>query len=191
MQTISRSWLRRILPVLFLSSGWGLPALAAAADEGRETPSEVKPLRERDVDPAVPEISFIEGPTATCYLSTEVLNLCYVEWDYLYVTAGDSKYILNMTIEIDGRLRAVVQGFFQNNAFVPADMYRPGFEVACGNLGAGGVPGRGNLYSYVIKAQESGGLTAANYGTVVCPTLQIFADDFESGDDSAWSSTLP
>jgi len=41
--------------------------------------------------------------------------------------------------------------------------------VACGAPGAGGNPDLGNAYSWTIQAQDSGGLTAANYGTAYCP----------------------
>jgi len=53
--------------------------------------------------------------------------------------------------------------------YIPSDMLMPGFKVACGWRGAGDMPGLGYSYDYVIRAAETGGLKAANYGTVTCP----------------------
>jgi hypothetical protein len=48
-------------------------------------------------------------------------------------------------------------------------MLTPGFKVVCGWRGASGVPELGFSHNYVIRAAETGGLKAANYGTVTCP----------------------
>ena len=92
-----------------------------------------------------------------------------------------------------GRLRATSQGFFQTWMYIPSGMYAPGFEVSCGQPGAGGDPNRGNLYAYVLRATETGGGSpAANYGSVLCPaTRHIFSDGFASGNNSAWSAHIP
>jgi hypothetical protein len=153
-----------------------------------------QPLRESDGGGS-PLISFIDSPTSTCYQDPEAYDTCYVEWAFLHVTASTSQYILRMTVEIDGRLRAVYSGFFQGSMTVPSDMHDAGFKVACGEAGAGGDPELGAAYAFTIRAEETGGLTAANYGTVYCPARLpwqgTFEDGFESGDTSAWSSTVP
>jgi hypothetical protein len=77
--------------------------------------------------------------------------------------------MISMTVSIDGHLRAYHSGFFQTTMFVPGEMYDPGFRVTCGFPGAGGTAGMGNTYSYIIRARETGGLAAANYGSVTCP----------------------
>lgn len=176
--------------VAVLTAGLCAGSSAVAGDDS--PPAE--PLRESDGGGS-PLISFIDSPTATCYQDGEAFDTCYLEWGYLYVEAGDTQYIIRMTVEIDGRLRAVYSGFFQTYMYVPADMHGPGFEVACGEAGAGGDPELGAAYSYTIRAAESGGLTSANYGTAYCPARLPwsgrFEDGFESGDTSAWSATLP
>ncbi len=123
--------------------------------------------REVQVDGESPTISFIDSPGATCYRSS--VETCYLQWSYLSVSASTSQYIISMTVSIDGRIRAYHAGFFQTSMYIPSDLLTPGFKVACGWRGASGAPGLGYSYDYVIRAAETGGLKAANYGTVTCP----------------------
>jgi len=159
-------------------------AAAASADTGAR--------RERAGGAEAPAISFIDSPSATCDRAEKLSSTCWLSWEYLYVAADAGQYLVEMTVEIDGRLRAVMQGFFQTYAFVPAEMLAPGFAVPCGAPGDGGDPNRGAAVAYVLRARETGGLTAANYGTAWCPfSFLVFSDDFERGDPTAWSSYVP
>ncbi len=116
-----------------------------------------------------PDISFIDSPSATCYLPVSGTDTCYITWDYLYVTSGASQYIISMTLSIDNHRSAYISGFFQNSMYIPGDMLNPGFRVACGTPGSGSNPYLGRQYSYTILARETGGLKSANYGSVTCP----------------------
>jgi hypothetical protein len=119
-----------------------------------------------------PTISFIDNPSATCYQPETSRNDCYITWNYLYVTASSSQYIISMTVSIDDRLVAYHSGFFQTSMYVPGDLFGRGFKVACGPRDAIGL---GNTYAYTTRARETGGLSAANYGAVRCPGLyQVF-----------------
>jgi len=182
------------LSALTVSLWWGAAAPASGAGGG-DGPPGGEQRREREGGGESPLISFIDSPTATCYQSADAYDTCYLVWGYLYVEAGDSQYMTRMTVEIDGRLRAVYSGFFQTSMYVPADMHGPGFKVACGEAGSGGDPELGAAYTYTIRAAETGGLTSANYGTAFCPARLPwrgdFADGFESGDTSAWSAAVP
>jgi hypothetical protein len=71
-----------------------------------------------------------------------------------------------MTVEIDGRLRAYHSGFFQSSMYIPGDLYGDGFQVTCGKPDANGW---GKTYAFTLRARETGGLAAANYGSVTCP----------------------
>ena len=122
-----------------------------------------------DVDPSAPLISFIDSPSATCYLPVPHTNTCYIQWQYLNVTASTSQYIISTTVSISNGIRAYYSGFFQTSMYIPGDMQSPGFRVACGVPGSGGKPDFGKSYPYIIRARETGGLKAANYGTVFCP----------------------
>lgn len=120
-----------------------------------------------------PAISFIDSPDATCYRPTAGTGACYIEWRNLSVQAAPSSYIISMTVAIDGQLRAYHSGFFQQSMFIPAAMSAPGYKVACGALGSGGSAQWGATYSYAIRASETGGQTAANYGSVTCPADEV------------------
>ncbi|MBP7589167.1 MAG: hypothetical protein KBA72_14525 [Thermoanaerobaculia bacterium] len=186
---------------LRLADRWGLIVLAglfsfAAEPAGAATlamsSTAARPIREREVAGETPSISFIDSPTATCYRPQEFGQSCVIQWNYLYVTAGASQYIVDMTVEIDGRVRAAFAGFFQSSMFVPSTMVFPGYWVTCGQPGAGGDPTHGRLVDYTIRARETGGLSSANYGSVLCPATRfIFADGFASGGSSAWSAWVP
>ena len=132
------------------------------AEEANGNRREVEAAAEIDQ----PTISFIDSPSATCYQPTRSRNDCYISWSYLYVTAGTSQYIISMTVGIDNQLRAYHSGFFQTSMYVPSDLYGRGFKVACGPRNRNGL---GNSYAYTLRARETGGLSAANYGNVQCP----------------------
>ncbi len=181
----SRKWLgvsAGLLALAGLAIAWSVIVAQAAAGSpaapvAMATPEGPQPPR-REIQEGIesPAISFIDSPTPTCYRPVPGTGECYIQWNYLYVTASSSQYMISMTVSIDGRLRAYHSGFFQTTMVVPGEMYEPGFRVTCGFPGAGGVAGMGNTYSYVIRARETGGLGAANYGSVTCPAdvAQVF-----------------
>ncbi|MCB8942282.1 MAG: hypothetical protein H6658_00770 [Ardenticatenaceae bacterium] len=128
------------------------------------------PQREVDgEDGREPTISFIDSPNATCSLPVAGTGDCYIQWGYLSVTAVSGAYIISMTVTIDNQLRAYHGGFFQNAMYIPAGMTAPGYRVSCGALGSGGKADWGRVYAYTIRARETTGLSAANYGSVACP----------------------
>lgn len=175
-----------------LAGLFSLTAQVAGAATLAMSSTAAQPIREREVAGETPSISFIDSPTATCYRPQEFGQSCVIQWNYLYVTAGASQYIVEMTVEIDGRLRGISTGFFQTSMYAPSSMVAPGYWVACGQPGAGGDPARGRLVDYTIRARETGGLSSANYGFVSCPATRfIFADGFASGASSAWSASVP
>jgi hypothetical protein len=128
--------------------------------------------REIQADTAIeqPAISFIDSPSATCDRPDSSRDTCYIEWNYLYVSASSSQYIISMTVSIDNRLVAYHSGFFQTSMYIPNDMVGHGFKVACGPRHANGL---GNSYAYTVRASETGGLSAANYGSVTCPGVYL------------------
>jgi len=159
----------------------GMAASAATWAASDAEPSSIQ--RQQPAEEASPRISVIQSPTPSCHYSSEIYDRCLINWEFHSVNAGAGASMLRLTIEIDGRLRAVHAGFFQSSMTVPGDMHGEGFAVPCGDLGAGGDPDLGNAYSYVIRAQDSTGLTAANFGTVRCPAsppAELFFDRFEA-----------
>ncbi len=174
---ISRKWLW----VMFaLAAGtviaWGtMRSLASTTSplplSQGDTGNPDEPRREIEGNPESPLISFIDSPSAVCYQPVGESNACYIQWSYLYVNATASQYMISMTVNIDGHLRSYTSGFFQTYMYIPPEMYYPGLKVACGAPGSGGYPDRGRTYSYTIRARETGGLGAANYGSVTCPPV--------------------
>ena len=134
------------------------------------------PHREISGDSKSPAISFIDSPSATCSRPVAGTGACYIQWDYLYVTAASSSYIISMTVAIDDHIRAYHAGFFQTSMYIPSGMTAPGYKVTCGTPGSGGTANWGHTYSYVIRARETAGLGSANYGSVACPadTVRVF-----------------
>jgi hypothetical protein len=169
---MSRKWLSLAMGALVvIALAMAANALVARAAQGSvptvfsEGTDQIR--REVQSDGESPNISFIDNPAPTCYRAS--VETCYLQWSYLSVSASTSQYIISMTVSIDGRMRAYHAGFFQTSMYIPSDMLTPGFKVACGWRGASSTPGLGFSHSYIIRAAETGGLKAANYGTVTCP----------------------
>lgn len=148
------------IAVIYLA--WGLPAasMAGANEENAGLP-------QREVD--APAISFIDSPSPTCYLPAPGTGVCYIQWEYLFVSTAAGSSIISMTVSIDNDLRAYHGGFFQAEMLIPAGMTAPGYQVTCGRPGSGGLPDWGNIYPYQIRARDTAGLAAMNSGSVRCP----------------------
>lgn len=171
-----------LLSLLVLSSVMGvvvvrqLPgsAMASAASSVTATPSPDLPYREISDDIESPHISFIDNPSPTCSRPTVGTGACYIQWEYLTVSAASGSYIISMTVAIDNQMRAYHSGFFQTFMYIPAEMTAPGYQVTCGTPGSGGQPDWGHTYSYIIRARETSGLSATNYGSVTCPADTVY-----------------
>jgi hypothetical protein len=151
---------------------WGM-VLAAPGTKTQQVIDAAQSLsNQREV--ASPDISFIDSPAASCELAETKYNLCYLTWSYLSVNAFPN-YMITMTVSVDGKARARYSGFFQTGMYVPPEMSTIG--VACNVPSSGNAPVLGATHSYTIRARDSAGLTAANYGSVTCPadlTRRIF-----------------
>jgi hypothetical protein len=169
---MSRKWLSLamgVLAVIALMLAASIVVARAARGSSPITISEGTDRTRREIqsDGEAPNISYIDNPAPTCYRSS--VGVCYLEWSYLSVSASASQYIISMTVSINNQVRAYHSGFFQTSMYIPGNMLKPGFKVACGPRGASDVANLGYSYDYVIRAAETGGLKAANYGRVTCP----------------------
>lgn len=172
---MSRKWLWAMLGSLTLVVIYSmLPAQqtpetqAALLSTATPFPSD---LQRRSISANVksPTISYIDSPSAMCYRPVAGTGACYLQWNYMHVTASSGSYIISMTLSIDDQIRANYSGFFQSDMYVPGDLAGPGFKVTCGAPGSGGRADEGKAYSYAIRARDTSGLVAANYGSVTCP----------------------
>jgi hypothetical protein len=147
----------------------GAPGSPAAQQVNTTSVNAGLQRREASSDVESPDISFINSPSATCHRPVAGTAACYIEWSYLSVSAGSGAYVISMTVTIDNQLRAYHAGFFQSSMYIPGEMTAPGYRVSCGAPGSGVIASMGESYSYTIRARDTSGLTAANYGSVTCP----------------------
>src|SRR3972149_549387 len=172
---MSRKWLGALVGSLALAGvlgtlvAHGTPEPQAALLATATSVSADLPRREVSGNVESPAISFIDSPSPMCYRPVAGTGACYIQWNYLYVTADSGSYVISMTVTIDNRLRAYHSGFFQSSMFIPGDMTAPGYRVTCGAPGSGGTAELGKTYTYALRARETTGLTAANFGSVTCP----------------------
>lgn len=128
----------------------------------------------------VPTISSIDSPSATCTQNDPRKDVCHVAWTYAYASAASSSYMIAMWIQLDGKVVAKANGFFQQSMYLPASLMGNGFQVACGPpvddttfctppCSSFKV---GNSYPWVIRARDSTGTATSNSGTVVCPAFR-------------------
>ncbi len=141
-----------------------------AAPLAAETPVTTgPPLQEAANELDSPAVSSIDSASPTCFRPAAGTGACYIQWNYLYVTAAPGAYVISMTVTIDDRLRAYHSGFFQSSMYIPNEMTASGYGVTCGAPGSGGSPEWGSTYRYVVRARDTTGTAAANYGSVSCP----------------------
>jgi hypothetical protein len=159
-----------LITLVYLVILWNVIA-ARAGDEwaasAQETPG--APHREVITGENAPAITFVDSPDPTCYRARPGTGICYITWSTISVAADSGQNIISMTVSIDGHIRAYQAGFFQNSMTVPGAMYGPGLRVACGWQGDNPSPNLGQTYAYIIRARESDGQGASNYGSVTCP----------------------
>ncbi len=148
-------------------------------DNRREAPAASSPGRTASgaKSPQAPLIGFIDSPSATCYQPDPHRDVCFINWYYLSVSASPD-YIINLWVFLNPNLIAQTNGFFQTSAYIPYNQLGQGFRVACGPPVQMDAPWDstgttkyfvGNYYAYTIRARDSAGLAAANYGTAICP----------------------
>lgn len=138
------------------------PIAATPADETAITPFDAPGLA----------VSFITSTSPTCSQPDPALNVCYINWDTLYVSSAPATYMLAMTVTIDSRIRAVYRGFFQDALHVDNEMHGQGFKVACGSWGASGNPLTSLRHTYTIVAEDSNRAKAYHSGSVNCPAAR-------------------
>lgn len=145
------------------TGGWVLAK--ELEQEGSNTREASSP---RATNAAQPQISFIDSPAPTCDKPDYAVNDCYIRFYYNSVSAAPN-YIKYLRVEINGKIRANHQGFFQEQMFISDTMYSKGFRVGCGVPGLGGDPNLGKAHSIIIRAEDTSGLKSTNYATVLCP----------------------
>lgn len=163
--------------------GMALPLSAASLRPGRKVAEVAVPAGEPQtiqltppapVHDALPRTigasaSALSNLDAVCYRPAVATADCYVTWSSISTSAPASQYVISMTVEIGGRLRAYHAGFFQNSMYIPPEMTDSGYKVTCGAPGSGGMAEFGRVYSYTVRARYTDSSTSTNTGSVMCP----------------------
>lgn len=161
-----------ITAILLIGPGSPPPVLSAPDNQAGTGDDQAMPFDPQAADPNL--LGFITSPSPTCTNPVRNTGSCYINWYYVAVNTTDSAYISRLFIKINGKAVARYQGFFQQSMYIPGAMHGRGFWVSCGLPGAGGDPEWGNVYSYEIRAYDSGGYTSANHGSVMCPADTVY-----------------
>lgn len=129
----------------------------------------VTPSYEEPSEPAQPQGSgSIDSFSPTCFNAIPGSGVCYINWQSVNLDVAPS-YLVTMTISIDNRLRANLQGFFQSQITLSNEVFQPGFRVTCGFPKSDSPSALGNTYAYVIRARDSSGANYSNSGQITCP----------------------
>ncbi len=126
-----------------------------------------------------PTVGFIDSPSPTCVQPDPRKDECRVSWGDTTVSADAGSYMTDMWFVLNGRVTSRVRGFFQADIVIPSSLHARGYRVPCGapvddtsSCTAPCTPLKvGTSYPWAVRARESTGLRAANYGTVTCPAF--------------------
>ncbi len=108
-----------------------------------------------------------------CYQPNPSVDQCFLNIRYYQATDNGTSapYMLHATISINGKVRANVNLFFENNLYYSYDMAPTGFQVPCGapNAGGGGAD-YGNAYLVKVEPIDSTGAGMGyDQASLLCP----------------------
>jgi hypothetical protein len=160
------------MPAVVHASSRAAPvAVQAPAQSSLRAAQSATPAPVRDALPRTiaASASALSNPDAVCYRPAAATADCFVTWSSISTSAPASQYVISMTVEIGGRLRAYHTGFFQNSMYIPPEMTDSGYKVTCGAPGSGGMAEFGRVYSYTVRARYTDSSISMNTGSVLCP----------------------
>ncbi len=116
-----------------------------------------------------------------CSASRPELNRCSINIRAVSAVASDS--FARLEIAVDGKLRVVENGFFENTAYFDKRMLADGLTVVCGIDGEGGTAGFGRTRTVGITVYLYGSDPVSDQAVVSCPPAAdtIYADNYEPG----------
>lgn len=134
--------------------------------------------------PLAPQaLGFIATESPHCIQLDPAVDACYINFQFNGVSSD--QYVTEFTVAVNGLIALRAYGFFQGAFSLPRNSLGDlGVRVACGRTGASGDvdPLVGLRHPFTIRARDSAGLNAANYGVIGCPAYfpeLNFADGFE------------
>lgn len=103
-----------------------------------------------------------------CQQASTLSGACAIAIANISATGSDATFE-RITISINGKTRANLQGFFDSAGYLNGAMLGDELKVACGGKGAGGDPNYGNLYTVQIQANMYANSPSTDTANVYCP----------------------
>ena len=144
------TWLRRLF---FLSLGLMLVL---------QSPGE-------PVQAALPATSVsVSISNPSCGQSLPASGVCSIQFGSLTASGSDSSFS-RIEVLVNGKLRVLVDGFFESTAYLNSPMLPGGLKVTCGMPNEGGSPDYGKAYLITANAYMADGTSASASENVFCP----------------------
>ncbi|MCB9422382.1 MAG: hypothetical protein H6667_21445 [Ardenticatenaceae bacterium] len=106
-----------------------------------------------------------------CVQDVETAGSCLINLRYFYAYTADSSFN-HIEIAIDGKVRAHMNGFFENSAYLTGPMLGNGLKVACGGKNVSGIPDMGRQYAVTLTGFATGSSPVVDIANVTCPYYQ-------------------
>lgn len=104
-----------------------------------------------------------------CVQSRVDSGACTISISGISAIGSPDASLTYITISINGKMRANMQGFFEYYGYLYSTMMPNGLNVACGRPGDGGDPNYGSLYTVQVQANIYGGSPYVDTANVYCP----------------------
>lgn len=106
-----------------------------------------------------------------CAQDVQTAGSCLINLRYFYASTIDSSFN-HIEIAIDGKVRARMNGFFENSAYLAGSMLGNGLKVACGGKNVSGIPDMGRQYAVTLTGFATGSSPVVDVANVTCPYYQ-------------------
>ena len=113
----------------------------------------------------------IQMSDPACVEAVPASGSCSIEFNSLSASGSDPSFS-RIEFLVDGKLRLLMNGFFESSAYFSEPMLPGGLKVACGGPNAGGQPNFGKSYSISANAYMADGTSANDSMTVFCPAYE-------------------
>jgi hypothetical protein len=103
-----------------------------------------------------------------CVQDVETAGSCLINLRSFSAATTDSSFS-HIEIAIDDKVRAHMNGFFENSATLTGPMLGSGLKVACGGKNAGGIADMGRQYEVTLSGFATGSSAVVDTAIVTCP----------------------
>jgi hypothetical protein len=117
---------------------------------------------------AAPTVTTLTVNNPTCAQLQVATNACVIKIRSISASSTDPLFS-HVEISVNGKLRAHLSAFFEQNIYLISAMLAEGLQVSCGLPGASGDAAFGNQYSVGISAHITGSPPIVDVANVTCP----------------------